>query len=167
MERTMNAMKNHPARERIVRRLEKSGLEFELHDHAPVRTIDEARAIVPHLTRNLLKTVVFRVKNGDWVLSAVHGEDRIDYKKLAAALEVKRTDLRSISPDQVEKNLGFQIGGVGPFPVKDDVRVVIDEKLLGIGRVFCGSGVNTETVEIDLDSLVEVAEAEVAPISKG
>ena len=72
----------------------------------------------------------------------------------------------SLAPAQVEKELGFQIGGVGPFPVGEEVQVVVDEKLLGVGAIFCGSGVNTETVEIDLDILVRVAEARIAPISK-
>jgi Cys-tRNA(Pro)/Cys-tRNA(Cys) deacylase len=154
------------AHTRIIQRLQKSGAEFKLHTHTPVCTIDEAREFVPHLTRNLLKTIVFRIKKGKWILTAVHGDDRIDYKKLARTAHVKRTDLRSIAPAQVEEKLGFQIGGVGPFPVTEQVLVVVDEKLAGIGPVFCGSGVNTETVEIDIDTLIQVADAIVSDISR-
>ena len=159
-------MTRHTAHRWIVGKLKQSGTDFKLHKHPPVCTIDEARELVPHLTRNLLKTIVFRVKSGNWILAAVHCDDRVDYKKLAAAMDVKRTDLRSIAPEQVEENLGFQIGGVGPFPVNDDVQVVVDEKLLGVGPVFCGSGVNTETVEIDIDLLANLIDAKVAPVSR-
>jgi len=154
------------AYQKVIDHLQSSGVEYIVHHHPPVCTIDDAHERVPHLTNNLLKTVVFKIKNGAWVLAAVNGVDRIDYKKLSLALQVNRRALRPIPAEQVEYELGFEVGGVGPFPVADNVRVVIDETLAGIGNVFCGAGIRTRTVEIDLDLLVDIARAVVAPISR-
>lgn len=151
---------------RIIKLLERSGAAFRVHAHPSVTTIEEARRKVPHLTRNLLKTVVFRVKDANWILAAVNGNDRVHYKKLADALDVKRTQLRSIAPDQVESELGFDVGGVGPFPVRKDICVVFDSSVAQLGRVFCGSGKNTHTVEIEIADLIEIAHGRVFPISK-
>jgi Cys-tRNA(Pro)/Cys-tRNA(Cys) deacylase len=150
----------------VIEMLEQSGAAFRIHEHQPVTTMDEANEKVPHLTRNLLKTVVFRIKHADWILAAVKGSDRIHYKKLADAVGVKRTDLRSIAPDQVESGLGFEVGGVGPFKVRKDIRVVFDDTLRCVGTVFCGSGKNTRTVEIRISDLMRLSGGRVFPICK-
>ena len=152
--------------QKVVQMLEQSGVPHRLHRHPPVCTIDEARKKVPHLTRNLLKTVVFRIKNAGWVLASVDGDRRIDYRMLGASLGVSRRTLRSISPGEVEATLGFQIGGVGPFPIRHDVSVIVDAAVSGEGGVFCGSGRNTLTVEIELTALIALTGARVCPISR-
>lgn len=152
--------------DKVVQMLDDSGALYRLHDHMPVCTIDDAREKVPHLTRNLLKTIVFRIKSDGWVLASVDGARRIDYRKLAEALGVSRRALRSISPEEVASELGFQVGGVGPFPVRDDVSVIVDTAVTGNGGVFCGSGRNTRTVEIDLAALITLTGARVCPISR-
>ena len=149
---------------RIMDMLGASGAPFRLHTHPPVTSIDEAVVKAPHLTHNLLKTIVFRIKDGDWILAAVTGDVRIHYKRLADAMAVKRRELRSIAPGEVESELGFQIGGVGPFPIRADVRVVFDAGLAHLGTVFCGSGRNTETVEMDIGDLIRLSQGQVYPI---
>ena len=150
----------------VIAMLEHSGYPFRVHAHPPVTTLEEARRRVPHLTRHLLKTVAFRIKAADWILAAVTGEVRIHYKKLAEALAIKRTDLRSIAPDQVESALGFQLGGVGPFPVRDDIRVVFDQALVSLDLIFCGSGRNTRTIEMRIADLIHLTGGRVHPIIK-
>ncbi len=151
---------------KVIEMLDRSGYSYRVHEHLPVTTVDEAHQKVPHLTRNLLKTVVFRIKDAHWILAAVTGNVRIHYKKLADAMAVKRRDLRAISPAQVESELGFQIGGVGPFPFREDIRVVFDETLAPLDTIFCGSGRNTRTIEMQIANLIELANAQVFPIVK-
>ena len=161
----VNAKMNR-AYDKILNLLETGGAEYRLHDHIPIRTIDEALEKVPHLTKNLLKTVVFRIKDGGWILAAVGGPDRIHYKRLGECFGVNRRALRSVSPEEVQSDLGFEVGGVGPFPVATDVQVVVDEKLKHLGRVFCGSGLNTKTVEIRVADLIRLSGARVYPVTK-
>jgi len=155
---------NYMIYQKVIQMLEQSGADFHIHAHPPVTTIEEARQKVPHMTRNLLKTVVFRIKGSDWVLAAVNGSGRIHYKKLADALGVKRTALRSISPDQVASELGFEVGGVGPFRVSQDIRVVFDAPVAQLAHIFCGSGKNTLTVEMQAADLIALSGGCVFPI---
>ena len=152
--------------EQVTAMLDAGGFPYRVHAHQPIRTIEEAHAQVPHLTRNLLKTVVFRIKDAQWVLASVKGGDRIHYKKLADACGVKRTELRSVSPAQVEEDLGFQVGGVGPFPVNHKIRVVLDQRLRQLDSIFCGSGRNTRTIEMKMTDLMTLTAATVYPIVK-
>ena len=149
---------------RILERLEKHHVEFIVHEHAAVTTIEDAEDKASHLVERLIKTIVFQLKDGGWVLAGVPCHARVDYRKLAAVLGVNRRQLRSMSPEGVTRELGFEIGGVGPFPVQNDVRVVFDESLQYLEMVRCGSGKNTQTLELSFRDLLQVSKGEVHPI---
>jgi Cys-tRNA(Pro)/Cys-tRNA(Cys) deacylase len=151
---------------RIINMLNSSGVEFRVHAHEPIRIIEEARKKAPRLSLNLLKTIVFRIKDSHWILAAVNGTNRIDYRKLADAFGVKRRAVRSVSSDHVKKALGFEVGGVGPFPVREDVKIVFDDRLAGLGKIFCGSGKNTLTIEIEIADLISLTCGIVFPICR-
>jgi Cys-tRNA(Pro)/Cys-tRNA(Cys) deacylase len=140
--------------------------QHRIHEHQPIVTVAEAVARVPELTENLLKTVVFRKKSGTWVLAALFHNRRVDYKKLAEAVGINRRDLRPVSPADVERALGFEIGGVGPFPISDEIDVVVDDAVTRRDTILCGSGKNTCTVELNVRDLLRVSRAVVAPISR-
>ncbi|MCU0573101.1 MAG: YbaK/EbsC family protein [Syntrophobacteraceae bacterium] len=154
------------AYERVMEMLREAGAPFTLHEHPPVRTIEEAHRHARHLTHHLLKTVVFKIKDGPWILAAVEGGARIDYRGLASAFSVKRTDLRTVSPPEVERSLGFQVGGVGPFAIWEDVEVVLDESVADLRFVFCGSGLNTRTIEMAVRDLASLPRTRFSPIAR-
>ena len=152
------------AYEEILSFLKKKGVSFKIHEHEPVVTIKEAEIIAPTLIDGLLKTVAFRIKDSFWVLAAVKCRDRIDYRKLAIALGVNRRDLRSLSPEEVLRDLGYEVGGVGPVPPRDDVLTVFDEGLRNTKIVYFGSGKNTLTLEVEFDKLLIATEGKLCPI---
>jgi Cys-tRNA(Pro)/Cys-tRNA(Cys) deacylase len=100
------------------------------------------------------------------VLAAVRSHDRIDYRKLAKALGVNRKQLKSASPDEIQNELGFQVGGVGPIPLREDVEAIFDSNLVEQKKVCFGSGKNTITVEMDFMDLLEVTGGRALPITR-
>ena len=152
--------------EKVQSLLTQSKVMFSLHHHDPVVTVDQAKAIVPHLTVNLIKTIVFKIKDGPWILAGVNGPDRIHYKYLADIFGINRKLIRAVSAPDVETGLGFEIGGVGPFPVDSDVVVILDRSLMDLPHVFCGSGRNTVTIEISPADLATAGQAKIADIRK-
>lgn len=152
--------------DQVEQLLKGAAVEYHIHQHIPVTTIEDAQQKVPHLTHDLLKTVVFEIKNNGWILASVDSQSRIHYKHLADAIGVRRTDLRSVPAGLIQEKTGFELGGVGPFPVRDDLQIVIDKNLQGVEKVFCGSGRCDRTIEIDLKDLIEVSHAIVYSISK-
>jgi Cys-tRNA(Pro)/Cys-tRNA(Cys) deacylase len=151
---------------KITSILDAGNCRHRIHEHQPIVTVAEAVALVPELTENLLKTVVFRKKTGTWVLAALFHNRRVDYKKLSEAVGVNRRDLRPVAPADVELTLGFEIGGVGPFPICDTIEIVIDDAVTERDSILCGSGKNTCTVEMTVGDLLRVSHGVVAPISK-
>ena len=150
--------------ERIVGLLTGHGVRFRVHEHGAAPTVAEAAARLPFPAEQFLKTVAFRVKDGAWILAASRGQDRIDYRKLAAAAGVKRGELRQPGPGEVEAALGFPRGGVGPFPPDAETLVLVDERALELETVYCGIGRNDRTLEIGLRDLIRVVDARVLPL---
>ncbi len=150
--------------EKIIGLLDEQQIPYTIHEHEVIKTVQDALERFHLPIDNLLKTVVFKIKDGAWILAAVRGADRIHYKKLADALDVKRTALRSIAPDEVRDRLGFEIGGVGPFPIQEQMIIIFDTQAAALGTIVCGSGLNTRTVEAAVADLITLAQAQTADI---
>ncbi len=152
--------------EQILSLLDSHGVAYELHEHEPVRTVAEVETKLPFLLDKMLKTVAFRVKDGRFILAGLRGHDRIDYRQLAAYCGVNRRAVASMSPDAVEAELGFEVGGVGPFVLQPEVIVLLDEQLAELGTVYCGSGKNTVTLAIDFADLLRVCGGELIQLAR-
>ena len=150
----------------ICKQLDDAGIPYNLHKHRALISARDLDETLPFPTDNLLKTVGFRIKDGALVLAAVQGFDRIDYKALAGVFGLNRRMLRPMGPDEVHEELKMQVGGVCPLPQTENVVVVIDEKMTTHPTVFCGSGLNTVTLEIGMPALLTLSKAQVATISK-
>lgn len=158
-------------RAEIEQLLRNAHVSFTMHAHPPLRTIADMRAYLPFPVEQMLKTVAFRVKRGDGpryplVLAANRGEERVDYRKVAAAMGVNRRALRALSPDDVSAELRMPIGGVCPIPLREGVTVLIDEAVWQMDPVYCGSGSPSATLEIAPADLVRLSSARVLPLSR-
>jgi Cys-tRNA(Pro)/Cys-tRNA(Cys) deacylase len=150
----------------VVQRLDESGIAYRMHEHAPSVTVLDAETHLDFPVNQLLKTIAFRVKQGGWVLAALCGYRQVDYKKLAAVCGVSRDKLMRLTPEQVEQDLGFELGGVCPFAPNPQTRVVIDAGALQYGLIFCGTGRRDRTLEIAPVDLVRVSGATVTSLAK-
>ena len=146
----------------ITALLRERGVSFRVHEHVVSRTVADAEALLPFPLDQLLKTVVFRVKNGTWVLAVCRGQDRVDYRKVAAACGVKRDQIVRPAPDEVETRLGCEIGGISPIPPDEGVWPIVDATAAAtLDTVYCGIGRNDRTLEIGIADLIAAAEARV------
>ena len=153
--------------ERIAERLATHGVPFTIHEHVEARTVADALERLPFSPDAYLKTVAFRLKAGGWVLAALRGADRVDYRALATALGVSRRDLHQMTPDEVATDLGYPVGGVGPVPTNDQTRTIFDAQAAEqLDTVYCGAGRPDRTLEAHLTDLVAACDGLVAPIAQ-
>jgi Cys-tRNA(Pro)/Cys-tRNA(Cys) deacylase len=146
--------------QRIIALLDAAGTKYSVHEHVPVITIEDARECVPHLAENVLKTVVFRVGGADWILAVTLGDQRIHYRKLADTVGCNRRDLRLVPAEVVAEALGFEVGGVGPFPIEDRMRIFFEATIPDLPQVVCGSGLRDRSIELSLADLIKVSGGE-------
>jgi len=151
----------------ISARLSTHGVEHTIHEHVVARTVADALERLPFSPEAYLKTVAFRLKAGGWVLAALRGSDRVDYRGLAAALGVGRRDLHQMTPDEVAADLSYPIGGVGPVPTNDQTRTVFDAHAVEqLDTVYCGAGRPDRTLEVRLVDLLTACDGLIAPIAQ-
>ncbi len=155
------------AEARIIDLLTARGVRFRVHEHPDSRTVEDARTRLPFPLDQLLKTVAFRVKNGPWLLVACKGQDRVDYRKLAAVAGVRRADIVQPAPEEIEAALVYVIGGVAPFPPNAETRTLVDAGVAAtMETVYCGIGRTDRTLEIAIADVIAVSGALVAPIAQ-
>ena len=139
---------------------------YTLHEHPPLRTVADLEANLQLPSTHFVKTVAFRIKDGDYVLAATRGRDRVDYKKVAQYFGVSRRRLRALSPEELEAELGVPMGGVAPFGLWEDVTILVDEAVEVLGQVYCGSGKITVTLGLKSADLLRLPKSELLKIIK-
>jgi len=148
--------------EQVLARLEALGIASRTFRHAPVFTVEEAKALRGELAGAHITNLFLRNKKGAmWLVTCL--EDRpIDLKALAAALGAGRFSFGSA--ERLMAHLGVQPGSVTPLAVVNDragrVAVVLDKALLDFDEVNCHPLVNDMTTTLSSADLVAFLEAE-------
>jgi Cys-tRNA(Pro)/Cys-tRNA(Cys) deacylase len=151
--------------EAVVQLLTARGIAFTIHEHLPSYTVSDAEAYLYFPLERLLKTIAFRIRSGGYILAAVRGPDRIDYRKLAAACGTKRTDVFRLTPEEVANAFNVEIGSVSPLLLQDGVQILFDTKVPTGETVFCGIGRPDRTLEIRLADLVKITQGQIVPLT--
>ncbi len=150
--------------EKVLQILSTSGVTYTMHTHAPLLTVADMEEHLPFPREQFLKTLAFKIKNAFWLLAAMRGQDRVDYRKIAAAYRISRSHILRPTPEEVQATLGFDQGGVCPIPTSDNVRVAFDEGLQDMDTVYCGGARNDRTLEICLNDLLRVSGGQMHPL---
>ncbi len=145
--------------------LQQAGLPYRLHAHAPVVSFEDARALLPFDAGAMVKCLAFRLPDGRYLLAALRGQDRADYKRIADAFGVRRADLRLAADEELATDLQMVPGGVAPLPV-GGARVIVDEAAARLVTLYCGTGRNDSTLEIETAALLRATGAGIAPLAK-
>jgi len=142
-------------------RLDALGLSHRTVAHAPVFTVEEAKAHRGDLPGHHIKNLFLRnKKEAMWLVVAL--EDRaIDLRRLGEVLEAGRLSFGS--PERLRRTLGVEPGSVTPFAVVNDtahqVSLVLDRGLLDGGPINAHPLVNTMTTAIAWPDLERFFEA--------
>lgn len=141
----------------LLERLRALGIAYGRHEHAPVFTVEESRALRGDLVGGHVKNLFLRDKKRNLYLVTVEEERPIDLKSLRGPLQSKGT-LSFGDSDLLWASLGVRPGSVTPFGIINDrpgkVRVVLDKGLLAHAVVYCHPLRNDRNIAIAPGDLV-------------
>lgn len=143
--------------EKIKALLESHGVDFEVMDHEPVYTSDEAASVRGTPLREGAKAMVMRADKRP-VLVVLAADRRIDNKKFKKQYKVK--DLRMASPEEVEELTGLKVGSIPPFGKILGLPTYVDRSLLENQRISFNAGMHTRSVVMLLRDYLETAEVQ-------
>jgi Cys-tRNA(Pro) deacylase len=141
-----------------------AGIAHEVVSYGPVRDIHEAseRRGVP--VSRIVKTLVVRRGEDDYVFVLVPGDRVIDWPSLRNHLGVNRASLADAG--DALRVTGYPRGAITPFGAARSLPVVADQSLVGAGTVSIGGGAHGLAVHLDSDTLVAHLGASVARVAK-
>lgn len=152
-------MDNTPA----IVAVEDAGIEHRVVHYGRAKTVEESAALQGIPVAAVVKTLVVRRAENDFLFVLVPGDRSIDWAKLRRHLGVSRLSL----PDAEEAKAatGYERGTITPFGSSTAWPVVVDAAATGV--VAVGAGVHGAAIHIDVDQLATLFGAVRADVTKG
>ncbi len=125
--------------------LERLGVPHRVFRHeTPVTSLEKAASDRGQRPEQVVRTILFRVTEGEYALVLAAGPGQISWKNLRKLLG--RSRITMASEDEVLEVTGYRIGTVGPFGLAKQVRVMIEAGVLKEEEVSIGSGMRDMAV---------------------
>jgi Cys-tRNA(Pro) deacylase len=140
-----------------------AGLSYRVIEHGPVASVAEAalaRGVEPP---DVVKTLVVRRGDDDYVFVLVPGDRVLSWPKLRALLGVSRLSL----PDATlaRDATGYERGAITPFGATRAWPVIADDRLVG-RTITLGAGRHGVAVAVDADAAFAVLAAQIADVTQ-
>jgi len=125
--------------------LDQLGIPHRVFRHeTPVTSFEEAAVARNQRPEQIVRSILFQIKPGEFVMVLMAGPDQIDWKKLRQL--VKRSRVRMATQDEVLEVTGYRVGTVSPFGLKNQVRVMMDASVLKEEEISIGSGIRNTAI---------------------
>jgi len=144
----------------LLTQLDAWGLDYVLHEHVPLRTVEDAKAVeaameVPGEAAFRVKNLYLRDKKKRNYLVTLEQDREIDLKALGKQLGVG--GLSFGSADRLLQNLGVRPGAVTPLAMingaEHGVRFFIDAAVKDADKIYMHPLVNDRTVAMGVSDL--------------
>jgi Cys-tRNA(Pro) deacylase len=148
---------------RAIRAIETAGIEHRVVRTEPAQNAEQSAELQGIPLGALLRTLVVRRGEDDYVFVLVPGGRRFDWPKLRTHLGVRRLSL----PDAEEARdvTGYERGAITPFGASRAWPVIADAAALEPQIVAIGGGARGVNVHLRPADLVEHLGAEVVDVS--
>ena len=148
--------------ERAAKALADSGIEHVITRHGRVGSLEEAAAARGVEPSDIIKTLVVRRGEGDYLFVLVPGGREISWPKLRALLAVNRMSM----PDAATATevTGYERGTITPFGSLTAWPVVADATVTG-RLISIGAGAHGVAATAQADDVIRVLDAHVADVT--
>lgn len=119
--------------------LQGMNIPFELFFHnGPVESLEQAAKERGQLPEQVVRSIVFRVSEGSYIMTLVAGPDQISWPSLRAYLRQSRLTLAT--KEEVFASTGYKVGAVSPFGLPSPMRILADTNVFVPETISIGSG---------------------------
>ena len=139
-------------------------LDFSVIQTRRANSVEEAAELRGLSVAAILKTIVVRRGDDDYVFVLVPGDRAIDWGKLRKHLGVRRISLPDA--EAARDVTGYERGAITPFGSTRSWPVIADERMLELASVSIGGGAHGLSVTIGVRVLVAHLNADTADVTK-
>lgn len=134
---------------------------YEVVTHGPVSSLEEAAVARGLSPAQIIKTMVVRRAEDDYVFVLVPGDRNIAWPKLRRHLDENRLSMPDA--DEALRVTGYERGTITPLGSTNSWPVIADDRLTG--RVSIGGGAHGVSLTVQADELINALDAEVADVT--
>lgn len=147
---------------RAIAAITAAGVAHTVSRHGPARSLEEAAAARGIEPRDIVKTLVVRRAEEDFLFVLVPGDREISWPKLRGLLGVSRVSM----PDaQAAKDAtGYERGTITPFGSSRAWPVIADETVVG-RPISLGGGEHGVALNADGSDVIRALSAQVADVT--
>ncbi|WP_224760420.1 aminoacyl-tRNA deacylase [Salinibacterium sp. ZJ450] len=149
-------------RERVEADAAAKGLPIEIVERPHVRSLEEAAAALGIEPADIVKTLVVKRQDGNYLFALIPGDKQIGWAKLRGIVGVNK--LKLPEADAAFEATGYERGTITPFGSTTAWPVYADESIVG-RRVSMGAGDHGHSLFVDADALIAAFAATVADIA--
>ncbi len=151
-----------PGDQRAIAHMDAVGLPHRIVRHGPVRNLREAAAARGVEPADVVKSIVVRRADDDFLFVLVPGDRTISWPKLRTLLDVTRLSM----PDAAgaREATGYERGTITPFGSTHPWPVIADERLLG-RVVALGAGAHGVAAIASADDIISALDARAADVT--
>jgi Cys-tRNA(Pro) deacylase len=146
-----------------TRAAEAAGIMYQVVRTEPARSAEESAELQGIPLAALVRTLVVRRGEDDYLFVLVPGGRRFDWPKLRAHLGVKRMTMPDA--DEARAVTGYERGAITPFGTDRPMPVIVDAAALNHDTVSIGGGARGVNLHLAPRDLVAALEATVADVS--
>lgn len=151
-----------PIFEKIIKLLKENDINYELIEHEPVYTSEEAANVRGTSLRQGAKAIVFSADKHP-ILIVVPGDKKIDTKIFKERYGIK--DLKILSPDEVKEKTGLEIGAIPPFGNLMGLPTYVDELLTQNKEIVFNAGSHTKSIRMSSQDYIKLCRPKIGDFS--
>ena len=148
----------------ITTALDEAGIAYELLEHDPVHTSQEAAQVRGGSPQTGAKSLLLKSEAG-FLTVVLQGDARLDSKKVTKHLGVSRNP-RFATPEEVQQQMGCQVGACYPLAHLAGLRTIIDQPFTQQKYMSFNPGVHDKTITMPMGDYMELTRPEVVQVSQ-
>ncbi|MEA3357780.1 MAG: aspartate--tRNA ligase [Patescibacteria group bacterium] len=141
--------------EKIKKLLDDSGVWYQLIEHKPVKTSEEAAAVRGTHMSMAPKAMILKKESGGYVMVAVPADCQLDLGKVTKVLGEK---VVLADAKDVERDFGVKVGAVPPFGNVFGIEMYLDKDFWDKEEVVFNAGRRDRSIRMKSKDLIKVAE---------
>jgi Cys-tRNA(Pro) deacylase len=129
----------------VTRFLDEKGISYRFFRHpGVVHSLEQAAAERGQRPEQIIRSIVFRLSHGGFVMVLVAGEHQVSWQALRRHLGTSRISMATEA--EVLEVTGYPLGAVSPFGTHQPIRILVDRGVLHENEISVGSGLRYTTV---------------------
>ena len=151
----------------LIRILNDNGFEYLVEEHAPLFTVEDSKSLRGQIEGAHSKNLFLKDAKANFFLISIEESASIDLKKTMQQIQSKK--LSFAKPEYLQDILGIEPGSVSPFALLNDIKkqveFYLDRSFLDSETVNFHPLINTATVNISPQNLIELIEKYHNPVN--